>query len=787
MPALRVGTAAIAITCASALSVNANAQSATEAPAAVDDGNTIVVSAQRRTENLQDVPVSVEVVSQAEMQELNITSFTTLAELNPSVRVRGSGRSSNFYIRGTGSGESQSFDQSVGTFIDDIYHGRSRLSEGAFLDLERIEVLKGPQTTFFGNNAIAGAFNVVTKKPGANAEGYVRGLISPKGGNNSGQYLLEGAATLPISEVLSFRAAGIVNGQRGYLFNETTEEYAGNKDNFALRGTLVYTPNDSFDATLKGEYGKSENRGGLVLRQDSCPPPAPFSPGGFCGLNLSLGGTPSIESNSFVGNAGNYIELETYETALTMNYYLADDTTLTSTTGFYGYDYYLDLDNDGTQLDLLNVHAPEEYEQFSQELRIASPQGGAIEYQAGIYYQHDKLDIVQDVSFFVLNSNIAGAAGTPQGAFLAPVVPYLPVAQSIRVAQTEDIYSAFASVTWNISEQLKLNGSLRGSIVEKDFDWLLFHGTANDRFGDITPFPTDAQDAINMWGRLGQSGQQSLSRSDKALMPSARLQYEVNPDVMLYASYNRGFKAGGFSAADTTNNPDSLPFDPEYVDAYEIGLKSELLDRTLRFNLAAFRNDFSDLQVVIQGTVDAQIVNVVRNAAKSRAQGIELEAAWDITPNFQLAATGMYLDSKYVSYPNAGATELQKLNGASTQDLSGKPTLYSPEWSGTLTGTLTLPVGDSYEITTQATGIFSSSYHLWSTIDPATMEDGYARLDLRLSLDDLDSGLGFDIIAKNVTNTNIINFAVDQPFSPGSLFRDREQYRNVAFQLRYNF
>lgn len=766
-----------------AMPVGARAQTADDN---ATDGNTIFVTAQRRTENLQDVPVSVEVVSQIEMQELNITSFTSLAELNPSVRVRGSGRSSNFYIRGTGSGESQSFDQSVGTFIDDIYHGRSRLSEGAFLDLERVEVLKGPQTTFFGNNAIAGAFNVVSKKPGDLVEGYARALISPKGGDNSGQYLVEGAVTLPLNEVVSVRVAGIANGQRGYLYNESTQKYGGNKDNYAVRGTLAITPSDSFDATIKGEYGKSKNRGGLILREDSCPPPAPFSPAGFCGLNLSLGGSPAITSNSYVGNDGGLIELETWETVLTMNHYMADDTTLTSTTGFYGYDFYLDLDNDGTPLDLLNVHAPEDYEQFSQELRIASPQGNRIEYLTGVYYQHDKLNIIQDVSYFVLNGMIAGAAGTPGGAFLAPVVPHLPLGQSIRVTQTEDIFSAFASVTWNISDQFKLNGALRGSIVDKDFDWLHYHGTANDRFGDITPLPADAQAAIDMWGLLGHSGQQRLHRSDKALMPSVRLQYDPTADLMFYASYNRGFKAGGFSAADTTNNAASLPFEPEYVDAYEIGMKGEFGDQ-LRLNLAAFRNDFSDLQAVIQGTVDAQIVNVVRNAAKSRAQGVEMEAVWAITPNFELAATGMYLDSKYLRYENAGPTDLQKINGQSSQDLSGKPTLFSPKWSGTLTGTLTVPVSDRFDVTAQATGIFSSSYHLWSTIDPATTEDGYARLDLRLSLDDRDSGLGFDIIAKNVTNTTIINFAVYEPFSAGSLFRDREQYRNIAFQARYKF
>jgi iron complex outermembrane recepter protein len=190
---------------------------------------------------------------------------------------------------------------------------------------------------------------------------------------------------------------------------------------------------------------------------------------------------------------------------------------------------------------------------------------------------------------------------------------------------------------------------------------------------------------------------------------------------------------------------------------------------------------------VIQGTVDAQIVNVVRNAAESRAQGVEVEAVWAVTPQFKLAGSGTYLDAKYRSYPNAGPTDAQRLAGMAVQDLSGKPTLFSPKWSGTVTGTLTLPVFAGYELTTEAIGIFSSGYHLWSTIDPATRENGYARLDLRMSLDSPDSRWGLDLIAKNVTNTTIYNFAVYQPFTTGSLFRDREQYRNIALQARYKF
>lgn len=170
-------------------------------------GNEIVITAQRRAERLQDVPVSVEVVGAIELRTENLTSLVSLARQNPSIKVQGSGRSSNFFIRGTGSGESQSFDQSVGTFVDDIYHGRSRNSEATFLDIERVEILKGPQTTFFGNNAIAGAFNIVSVKPSDDLTGWARALLSPTSGESGGQYALEGAATLPFTDSFQLRVA----------------------------------------------------------------------------------------------------------------------------------------------------------------------------------------------------------------------------------------------------------------------------------------------------------------------------------------------------------------------------------------------------------------------------------------------------------------------------------------------------------------------------------------------------------------------------------------------------
>ena len=751
-------------------------------------GSDIVVTAQRRTERLQDVPVSVEVIGQQTLATQNLNSIVALAKQNPSIKVQGSGRSSNFYIRGTGSGESQSFDQSVGTFIDDIYHGRSRYSEAAFLDTDRVEILKGPQSTFFGNNAIAGAFNIVTRKPGPELDGFLRALISPTSGENGGQYAVEGAATLPFTDKFGLRVAGTMNGQRGYYRNVGTGQYAPNQDNFAFRATAHYAPIDNLDITLKAEIGESTNKGGLILRQTKCPPPAPFIAAGFCAANNAAGAPNGLDNSQYTSNVGNLSTLRTKEAALAINYQLGRHT-ITSVTGYYDYKFLLNLDNDGTAAQFLNVQAPERYHQFSQELRIASPTDQTIEYLAGLYFQDDRLNIRQDVSFFFLTPNLSAPP------VFAPLRPLLPIGQRVLAEQNEQVYSAFASVTWNVTDALKLNAGLRGSRVEKQFDWLLQLGTASSAYGNIIPFPSALQPLAGFIG-IGTPGDVSLKRNDDALMPSARVQYNFDRDIMAYASYARGFKAGGFSVAELSADPANYPFEPEFVNAYEIGLKSELFNRRLLINLAAFRNDFSNLQVVINGTNAAGApVNFVRNAASSRAQGVELETQTLFGDIFRLSASGTYLDSKYRRYADAGPTYAQQFAAIEagrnpsfeTQDLSNRPTLYAPKWSGTVTGTLTVPVMSKAKLTAEAIGIFSSRYDTIFTVDPLARQGAYQRLDARISIDILDSKLGFDIIGKNLTNASIITFSGYQPSARGSFFQDRQQFRNIAFQARYKF
>lgn len=748
----------------------------------------ITVTAQRRLERLQDVPVSVEVVNRDAIVQQNLNTLTSLADTVPSVHiVTNAGGASQLYIRGIGSGINQGFDQSAGMFIDDIYHGRSRMSSAAFLDLNRVEVLKGPQTTFFGNNAIAGAFNIVTEKPRNTFDAWTRALYG-----EYGQYALEGALGGPLTESIAVRAAATFNGSNGWIENINTGDDQPEENNVAGRLSFLFQPNDRLDATLKIEDGRNRNNSGLFLTVANCPPPAPFVAAGFCNTALAAGVPTGADSDRNAESPNQKSDLDTFESVLTVNYQ-AGGHSFTSVSGFYDYDYLQNLDTDATPSALLHVQLPERYHQFSQELRMTSPTGGKFEYLGGIYYQKSRLAAPTDFSYFFLSGRLGGT----------PLAPYLPLGQHIDFTQDENSYAVFGSVSWNATERLKLSTGLRSSWVEKRYDHNLFYGTASQDFGGIVPLP-DAIATFPAALGLGTTGPLSGSRNDNALMPSAKIQYQVGPDAMAYVSYARGFKGGGFNAIDNSGAAANLPFEPEYVNAYELGLKSEWFARRLLLNLAVFQSDYTDLQVSTNNLNAAgTYVSLVKNAAESRSRGIELETRWAASEHLRLSANATYLDSKYLNYRNVALTQRQQLQynqclaqnplpnttcqPLGKQDLSGRPTQFAPKWTGNLTGAYSIPLLGRYQLTTELSAYFSSSSYLHPTLDEDMRQDDYVRLDGRLTFGPGDGRWAIDVIGKNLTDKTILAFITTQPTALGSNILQREQPRNVAAQFRYRW
>jgi outer membrane receptor protein involved in Fe transport len=428
---------------------------------------------------------------------------------------------------------------------------------------------------------------------------------------------------------------------------------------------------------------------------------------------------------------------------------------------------------------MLTGQAPERYRQASQELRISSPVGQPIEYLTGVYLQSDHLTSDEEFGYYFL---------TPKLKTIAPFAPYLPLGQQVNFTQNELTYSAFGSVAWNITEQLKLSGGLRGISDHKSYDWNLFYGTQTQTYGGIVPLPGAVATLPNALG-IGTVGALSGSRTDRALMPSAQLQYKVLPSAMVYFSYSRGFKAGGFNGADTSAVASRIPFKPEHVNAYEAGIKSKWFDNRVLINLDAFYMDYKDLQVantIVQ--TNGAVIGLVNNAATSVSKGVEFEGEWLITRDIHFDADVTYLDAYYEQYPNASPDAMQQLEHLVVQNLSGRPTAYAPKWSGSVRGSYRAHLPRDLSLTTELRAYFTSSYFFGTgTDDPLISQRDYTRLDGRMTLDFPDGRWAVDLLGKNLTGRVILADAFPMATSLGSVEGNRVEPRSVAVQVRYRW
>ena len=801
---------AVTLTPATATSVEKPAAASTRRdppPAAAQTADTtpelleeIVVTARKRSENLQDVPISAEVISGQALADHSIRSLTELSQSLPGIQLNGTAASGQFFIRGIGSGANLTFDQSVGTFIDDIYHGRTRVAEEAFLDLDRIEVLKGPQSTFFGNNAVAGALNIVTAKPTDAFDGSVRALYG-----QYGQYAGEGMLNIPLNPDLAVRIAAIGDGMSGWA----KDPYAGHdqpdQNNKAGRITFLYHPSDDFDATLKVEGGTNHDSDGGVV--GDCPTPAPITtPGNLCAQEIKAGYTLGVNNFRDTTDGGEGVNLSTFEDVLTVHYHVGEDT-LTSVTGFYNYHFTETVDADGSPLQLLNLEVGEAYHQFSQELRIASPQGQTFEWLAGLYLQDDHLNgnATQLTDFY--QSTAANVKAYPT------LVPYFPLATSGPYEQAQHSYAAFAALDWNITDQLKVGAGLRGSWVYKSAAGDAFDGYSTSTYGNIVPLPTAALQALATKIVGVPKPAWTANDSYNAGMPSAEIDYKIVPTVMAYATYARGFLAGvptDVGYVPPASGIATPPILPERVNAYEVGLKSSLFEDHVRLNLDVFRSNYTDLQVAnFQVGVNGSNVSEITNAGSSRTQGVELSGEWVLNGfRFQTAVT--YLNARYLSYPGVTLTAAETFchvaaNAKSAscvaafpdgtpnlQDLAGQPTSFAPTWSGSVTASYTaaLPRGFHFITETDVNATTNYFYGNGGNDDPELEQPGYARLDGRLTLEGPNGRWAVDLILKNLTDKIIFLGGAGGtalPASNGSTLLQIDQPRNVAIQGRYQW
>jgi outer membrane receptor protein involved in Fe transport len=784
---------------------------AVTAPAAwAESGPTleeIVVTAQKREETLREVPISVNAVSGEKIAEVGIVRLDDLKAYVPNLQVTETGIANNFYIRGIGSGLNQGFEQSVSIYADGIYRGRGHQSRMPFLDLERVEVLRGPQPILFGKNAISGAVNLISARPTAEFEGSVRASYEFELAETVGDIVLSG----PVSGTLGARLALRYRETDGYMTNATLGREEPSREELSGRLTFDFAPHEDFDAILRIERGSFDVVGRQVEifgelpsgpRRDPRPGPnygQVVSPPPFwAGQTYSqiLAGPPPFgfaQSQTVLDNSINYgrssngdtsnLDLEEY--ALTMTWRL-DGVSLTSVTGYSKYDLDETCDCDFNGGVLFSAGITEAYEQFSQELRFASDTDGRLQWIAGLFFQ--SYDLVEsDYVYFPSNSwavQLVNLQLPGAGAAIANT------ANPRVFTQDSQLYSAFAQLSYDLTEAWRLTVGARWTSEDK----------SGSRVTDLTrgvggaslPGPPSLTDTLYL-NILGiQRHSVAGERSEDELSPLVNLQYRFGDGSMAYASYARGNKSGGYDARSNRAPPNgTFEYEPEEADAYELGVKWGIGGRA-EANVALFYTDYKDLQT---SAFDGRLgFNVGNGTAEIR--GVEVEARWQATERLYLGGSLAYLDFEWKKYDGQcyfnPPAELLSTRVPGNCNYDGFTNQLAPEITAVLNADYRAPVGSSLELRLGLDVTYTDEFITSLTLDPNSTQDAYAKLNARLALGAQSGRWELAFIGRNLTDEKTISYSGDTPLA-GSTFFARSYYgftdppRTLALEAMFRF
>lgn len=741
----------------------------------------VIVTAQKREQTIQDVPISILVTSGDVISKQQIGNLEELSLRLPNVMIKQGPASNQLYIRGVGSSISGGFEQSVGTFVDGIYHGRSRYTQGALVDIDRVEVLRGPQSIYFGNNAIGGAFNVTTRRPSEEWEGYVQ-----SGWEFEHEELtVEAAAGGPLTDSFGIRFAVSYSDLDGYIENPIAGRMEPSPENKFGRIYVVWKPKENLDFGLKYEKGEFDSEAGLPIQMTNCPPAEPFTPGRACASALSSQGFEAEfdqRRTTTPGSRDERIEADFEEVMLSLDYAIGDYT-FTTIAGHTEYDYFMAADTTQSVEPIIGFRAPEDFEQDSIELRFTSPQGEQVEWVAGAYWQQSDLSYETSVAFHLLTPLIA-----VNPAF-ASLQPYAPIGTMGLLLQNEETRSLFGAVTWNFDDRLRATFGLRWTEVEKDVRQLATPVELDDFFGGRTPLPADVLAlGAALTGTVPHDNR--TSRKDDDLIPSFNVQYDFNDSVMLYAGFSQGFKSGGFDAFELTGDLSRLTFGPETVDAYEVGFKATWPGLSL--NIAAFRNEYEDLQQSVAQTADTGITFFsVSNVGGLVSQGLEIDIFWAVAQNWRFNLGAAFLNAEYEDYRSAGCTIAQQFNTpvgqTCTQDLTGEAPPFAPDLSGSVGIEYLRPFVSGLELSASLTMNFTDEYDVISDNERNLRQRAHEKLDARIAVSGANGSWEVAVLGKNLTDKLTSAFGQDTPTSPGTFWQLLERPRTIALQARYNW
>lgn len=794
----------LALMCGTALSLPELAFAQTAEEEAVIEEGEILVTARRKEERLQDVPVAITALTGETLENYNVTSVGDIATFVPSMVVgrQVTGSSASIFLRGVGSSSlSAGFDQSVSFNIDGLALSRGREIAFAQYDVAGVEVLKGPQALYFGRNTTGGLISIRTNNPGDSFE--VRGKVGY--GFEAHDEYAEAVISGPLSEKLGARLAMRWNDSRGSLVNTAgpatdtatglarapQSPYRDPTSTISGRLTLKFDPSDTLSFLLKGGYTHYEDDGAGNLYERKCgggrttPLPTggvsnPFADCAVDGRADHSASNPAFVQNFRYARGGKtFTDLDSYFTVLTTNI----DTDTFDITSITGYSHFQQTDYNDFVGAVRNVAVSQlaKFSQLSQEVRIASDFDGPINFAIGGYFSD---------SSFVFNTDSHNVN------FGFDPVRQTYVSFSRDNGFDAKSFSMFAQATWKIVPSLELSGGARWSSDQRD---------------SYQQSRATAATAAN--GAFPQNRRFDDNFDDTDLSPEVTLSWKPTNDVTLYAAYKQGYKSGGFNLSQTITAAAGLragQFKSETAEGHEIGAHAVVLDRQLRLNAAVYDYDYNDLQVQFFDPISTG--QIVANAGRLTTKGAEVDFNFqpDALKGFSLRGAYAYNQAKFHNFigqcyggqtPTGGCNQQPVVRPGATifngQVYSGRIAPKAPKHAWQLGGSFEQPLG-ALKAGVSVDFNHSSSYNYTDVLIPEAVQDAFTRIDGSISLGAESDAWRIALIGRNLTNEYVVTSANEFPFTGGSgtgtaagiksdLNTIVERPREIALELSFKF
>ncbi|MET3762290.1 TonB-dependent receptor [Sphingomonas sp. UYEF23] len=717
----------------------------TPTPIATDDGTgvaDIVVTAQKRSERLQDVPVAVSSISGDSLKAANLTNITDIRFLAPSVQFAESNnvRGEGFAVRGVGTfAFADGTEQSVSVVVDGVVLGRPGMGTGDLSDIAQVDVLRGPQGMLFGKGGSAGVVSITTRNPTQSFS--AEGRLSYGTDNET---KLNAILNAPITDKLALRVNGYLNRRDGFINNVFTKQTLAGVSEGGFRGKLLYEPNADLSVLVAGDWARHTS----ACCQSVIIGTVGAAPNNYVVSRLAVYGiVPSYDNNQTDVGGAVYENMTQWGGSLEINKSFGRYT-LTSISAYRRWVLHDNTDTGFTDTPVFPVNgADERQQQLTQELRLASPKGGLIDYVTGLYY---------------FNQNLK-AAYPQQGQLAFPAATTVFSRKAQPDIQTLN-YAAFGQANIHVTPTLTLIAG--GRYTHDDLTLVNYNRTLVS--STDAPFPGAAPLSFN---------KDNYPSNRKANNFSFKLgaQYKVTPDVMAYATYARGYKGPGIGLVSGYQLGQPLFSNPEIPSNYEVGLKTSWLNRKLIFNVDLFTTDIKDFQTQVATPFIFNGTNLailqIANAGKVRTRGVEMDFSARPTSRLTITGNAAYIEAKFADFPNGTCNYPTQPGCFLSTTIPGTTTVVpatrffnntglilpnSPKFSYALTASYDLP------LSTTTTGFLRTNYNYRSSVnfsangDPLSAQRGYGIAGGQIGVRSSDGRWSAAVFARNVFDKHFV-------------------------------